>query len=105
MCTPSLQWPIALPDAIIIVMLVSLRVKNFAIAEDVTVEFRPGLNVITGETGAGKSILISALGLILGERAEKSLIRTGESQCSVEAVFQPAMPQTVNTILEAVTPP
>jgi DNA repair protein RecN (Recombination protein N) len=83
------------------VMLVSLRVKNFAIAEDVTVKFRPGLNVITGETGAGKSILIAALGLILGERAEKSLIRTGESQCSVEAVFQPADPQTINTILEA----
>jgi len=84
----------------IVVMLVSLRVKNFAIAEDVTVEFRHGLNVITGETGAGKSILIAALGLILGERAEKSLVRTGESQCLVEAVFQPATAQTVNAILE-----
>ena len=69
-------------------MIESLRVKNLAIVENVAMEFGPGLNVITGETGAGKSILIGALGLLLGERADKTMVRTGEKQGSVEAVFQ-----------------
>ena len=81
-------------------MLVNLRVKNFAIAEDITVEFRGGLNVITGETGAGKSLLVAALGLILGGRADKSLIRTGASQCTVEALFHLKQVHTVDRILE-----
>lgn len=68
-------------------MLISLRVKNLALVEDITVSFTPGLNMITGETGAGKSILIGALGLVLGERADKSLIRTGADFCSAEAIF------------------
>lgn len=68
-------------------MLTSLRVKNLALVEDVRVEWGSGLNMITGETGAGKSILIGALGLILGERADKSLIRAGETSCVAEAVF------------------
>jgi DNA repair protein RecN (Recombination protein N) len=80
-------------------MLLSLRVKNFAIAEDITVEFRPQLNVITGETGAGKSLLLAALGLILGERADKTLIRTGAEQCTVEALFQLDRPEPVDRIL------
>ncbi len=61
-------------------MLESLRVKNLAIVEDAAMKFGPGLNVITGETGAGKSILIGALGLLLGERADKTMVRTGEKQ-------------------------
>ncbi len=81
-------------------MLESLRVRNLAVVEDVTVAFQKGLNVITGETGAGKSILIDALGLVLGERADKSMIRTGEAQCTVEAVFHLADPDAVNRVLD-----
>ena len=68
-------------------MLQSLRIRNIAIVEDVAVEFGAGLNVITGETGAGKSVIVGALNLILGDRADKSLIRAGADQCAVEAVF------------------
>jgi DNA repair protein RecN (Recombination protein N) len=68
-------------------MLTTLRIKNLAIVADLTLELQPGCNVITGETGAGKSILIGALNLVLGERADRSLIRSGSDACSVEAVF------------------
>src|SRR5512136_1220724 len=68
-------------------MLTTLRIKNLALVADLTLELRPGYNVITGETGAGKSILIGALGLVLGERADRTLIRSGSDSCSVEAVF------------------
>src|SRR4051812_42003479 len=69
-------------------MLSTLRIKNLALVEDLTWELPPGLNIITGETGAGKSILIGALNLVLGERADRTLIRAGADACSVEAVFQ-----------------
>ncbi len=68
-------------------MLTTLRIKNLALVTDLTIELRPGYNVITGETGAGKSILIGALNLILGERADRSLIRSGTDACAVEAIF------------------
>jgi DNA repair protein RecN (Recombination protein N) len=68
-------------------MLTTLRIKNLALVPDLTLELQPGCNVITGETGAGKSIIIGALNLVLGERADRSLIRTGSDSCSVEAVF------------------
>jgi len=68
-------------------MLTTLRIKNLALAADLTVELQPGLNIITGETGAGKSILIGALNLILGQRADRTLIRSGSESCSVEALF------------------
>ena len=68
-------------------MLTTLRIKNLALVPDLTLELQPGCNVITGETGAGKSIIIGALNLVLGERADRSLIRSGEESCSVEAVF------------------
>lgn len=68
-------------------MLTALRIKNLALVADLTWELQPGCNVITGETGAGKSILIGALNLVLGERADRTLIRTGAESCSVEAVF------------------
>jgi len=68
-------------------MLTTLRIKNFALVADLTLELQPGCNVITGETGAGKSIIIGALNLVLGERADRSLIRAGEESCSVEALF------------------
>ncbi|HET9200469.1 MAG TPA: AAA family ATPase, partial [Dehalococcoidia bacterium] len=69
-------------------MLVGLRIKNLAIAEDVQVEFSKGLNVITGETGAGKSLIIDALSFLLGSKADSDLIRTGESSARVEGVFE-----------------
>lgn len=68
-------------------MLTTLRIKNLALVSDLTLELQPGCNVITGETGAGKSIIIGALNLVLGERADRTLIRSGEESCSVEAMF------------------
>jgi DNA repair protein RecN (Recombination protein N) len=68
-------------------MLSALRIKNLALVADLSLELQPGLNVITGETGAGKSILIGALNLLLGERADRTLLRSGSDHCTVEAVF------------------
>ena len=68
-------------------MLTALRIKNLALVADLTLELQPGFNVITGETGAGKSIIIGALNLVLGERADRTLIRSGADSCSVEAVL------------------
>lgn len=68
-------------------MLTTLRIKNLALVSDLTLELAAGCNVITGETGAGKSIIIGALNLVLGQRADRTLIRTGADGCTVEAVF------------------
>jgi DNA repair protein RecN (Recombination protein N) len=80
-------------------MLRNLKIKNLALVDDVQVGFSGGLNVITGETGAGKSLLIGALRLLLGERADKSMIRTGETSCSVYAEFSLDDPRPVDEIL------
>jgi DNA repair protein RecN (Recombination protein N) len=69
-------------------LLQLLRIKNLALVEDLEWEIAPGFTAITGETGAGKSIIIGALQLLLGERADKSLLRTGAETCTVEAIFQ-----------------
>ena len=69
-------------------MLVSLRIRNLALIDDLTWELGPGFNTLTGETGAGKSILIDALNLLLGERADKTLIRSGADSCTVEAELE-----------------
>lgn len=69
-------------------MLKELNIKNFAIIDQLQVEFGPGLNVFTGETGAGKSIVVDALNLALGERASTDLIRTGCQEAVVEAAFE-----------------
>lgn len=69
-------------------MLKLLRISNIAVVSAVEIEFGPGLNLLTGETGAGKSILVDALGLLLGGRASPELIRTGEAQGAVEAVLE-----------------
>src|SRR6201989_1141373 len=68
-------------------LLQLLRIKNLALVEDLEWEISPGFTAVTGETGAGKSIIIGALQLLLGERTDKSLIRTGAESCTVEAVF------------------
>ena len=69
------------------VVLTLLRIKNLALVEELEWQVSPGFVAITGETGAGKSIIIGALQLLLGERADKSLIRTGTDICTVEAIF------------------
>src|SRR5688500_7625897 len=69
-------------------MLRFLRIRNLAVIEAVDVEFEPGFNVLTGETGAGKSILVEAVGLLLGARASADLVRTGEAHAAIEAIFE-----------------
>jgi len=69
-------------------MLRFLRIKHLAVIDSVEVEFDPGLNVLTGETGAGKSILVEAVGLLLGGRASGDLVRTGEEAAAIEAIFE-----------------
>jgi DNA repair protein RecN (Recombination protein N) len=68
-------------------VLTLLRIKNLALVEELEWEIAPGFSAVTGETGAGKSIIIGALQLLLGERADKSLIRTGADSCTVEAIW------------------
>lgn len=68
-------------------MLWHLSIKNLAIIDDISIEFAEGLNILTGETGAGKSIIIDAINLIVGARADRELIRNGENMASVEAIF------------------
>jgi len=81
-------------------MLTLLKIRNLALVHELAWELGSGLIGVTGETGAGKSVIVGALKLILGERADKSLIRTGEDACSVEAVFELADPSEINAILE-----
>ena len=68
-------------------MLVSLHVKNLALIEETEVEFNSGLNILTGETGAGKSILLGSVNLALGAKADKDLIRRGADSALVELTF------------------
>lgn len=68
-------------------MLRVLRIENLAIVASAEIEFGPGLNLLTGETGAGKSIVVDALGLVCGERADGELVRTGEDKGTIEAIF------------------
>ena len=81
-------------------MLTLLKIRNLALVDELVWELGSGLIGVTGETGAGKSVIVGALKLVLGERAEKSLIRTGEETCSVEAVFDLKDPSEINAILE-----
>src|SRR4029077_17749531 len=69
-------------------MLRFLRITHLAVIDSIEVEFDPGLNVLTGETGAGKSILVEAVGLLLGGRASGDLVRTGEEASTVEGIFE-----------------
>src|SRR5215813_675442 len=71
-------------------MLRLLNIVNFAVIDRLQVEFKQGLNVLSGETGSGKSILIDALGLLLGDRSSPDFIRTGESRAFIEGVFDVA---------------
>src|SRR5215470_6493776 len=87
-------------------VLTRLRIRNLALVEELEWQMGPGFVAVTGETGAGKSIIIGALQLLLGERADKSLIRTGADLCTVEAVFsgenlQKLNPQLIEAGIEA----
>ena len=68
-------------------MLRFLSIRHLAVIDRIELEFGPGLTVLTGETGAGKSILLGAVGLLIGGRASADLVRTGEESASVEAIF------------------
>lgn len=68
-------------------MLATLRIRNLALVPDLTLELHPGLNVVTGETGAGKSVILGAIQLAIGQRADRTAIRSGADLCAVEAVF------------------
>jgi DNA repair protein RecN (Recombination protein N) len=81
-------------------MLQSLRIRNLALLEAVELEFTSGFTAVTGETGAGKSILLGALSLLAGERADKTVIRQGAPAAEVEAVLHFAAPERLNAVLE-----
>ncbi len=80
-------------------MLQSLRIRNLALLEEVALDFEPGYTAVTGETGAGKSILLGALSLLAGSRAEKTVIRQGAAACEVEAALFFADPRRINAVL------
>jgi DNA repair protein RecN (Recombination protein N) len=83
-------------------VLVELRLENYAVVDNLAVEFAPGLNLLTGETGAGKSILIDALALLLGDKASANVIRSGADKATISAVFEAesGAEKTVTQILE-----
>jgi DNA repair protein RecN (Recombination protein N) len=81
-------------------VLTELRIRNFAIIESLTLPLAPGFNVLSGETGAGKSIIVGALGFLLGERASTDLVRTGADRASVEGVFDIADRAAVAALLD-----
>ena len=81
-------------------MLLELRVENYAVIDNVAVEFAPGLNLLTGETGAGKSILIDALALLLGDKASAEAVRHGTEKAIVSAVFE-VESKALDEVLEA----
>ncbi len=82
-------------------MLCNLRVKNFAIIDNITVDFENGFTVLTGETGAGKSLIIDAIGLLFGDRSSTSVVRSGESKAIVEGVFE-SLSQNTKKVLEEI---
>jgi DNA repair protein RecN (Recombination protein N) len=81
-------------------MLTLLKIRNLALVDELVWELGSGLISVTGETGAGKSVIVGALKMILGERADKNLIRTGEDTCSIESVFDLSDTSEINAILE-----
>ena len=81
-------------------MLLQLSIKNLALIDAMTIDFAPGMNVMTGETGAGKSIVVDAVNLVLGERADRELIANGQSKARVEAVFDITDNEKVRALLD-----
>jgi DNA repair protein RecN (Recombination protein N) len=81
-------------------MLTHLRITDFALLDDVEVEFGPGFNVLTGETGAGKSLLVEAVALLRGGRASADVVRTGAEEARVEAIFEPPHGPAASALVE-----
>ena len=81
-------------------MLLQLSIHHLALIDKMTLDFAPGMNVMTGETGAGKSIVVDAVNLVLGERADRELIASGSQKARVEAVFDIADNEKVRAMLE-----
>ncbi len=82
-------------------MLTTLRIRDLAIVDDLTVEFGPGLNLLTGETGAGKSIVVDALGLVAGRRGDSAMVRSGARRAVIEAVIEPPDPAELGKLLDS----
>lgn len=81
-------------------MLTTLRIRNLALVADLTLDLSAGFNAVTGETGAGKSVILGAVNLLLGQRADRSLIRSGTDSCTVEAAFHvPALKVSLDPFL------
>ena len=80
-------------------MITTLSIKNYALIENITIDFKKGLTVITGETGAGKSIIIDSIDLLLGARASTSIIRTGTNSCTITAEFNISKNNNIKNIL------
>ena len=83
-------------------MLLHLRIEDLALVDELTCEFGAGLNVLTGETGAGKSVILGALSLLMGQRADRSILRSGADRCVVEAVLTPPRDLPIAGVLEKV---
>lgn len=79
-------------------MLLQLNIKNFALIEDLSIDFEKGFNILTGETGAGKSIIIDAINFVLGGKSAKEMIRTGENKTFVEAIFEIKNSETIEML-------
>lgn len=86
-------------------MLLSLKIENIAIIESADIEFDSGLNVLTGETGAGKSIIIDSINAVLGERTSRELIRTGAQSASVTALFSGVSADTARGLKNMISSP
>src|SRR5207245_5076781 len=82
-------------------MLVELAVENYAVIEKVRVRFHPGLNLLTGETGSGKSIVVDALGLLLGGRASAEMVRSGAERARISGIFETAATAELTSLLES----
>ena len=80
-------------------MLQELDIRDYALIERLRIDFSPGLNILTGETGAGKSIIIGAMGLMLGERASKDVLRTGAAGTSVRGIFEVQDGSQANSVI------
>jgi len=87
-----------------VAMLIELRLRNLAVIEEVTVPFGPGLNAVTGETGAGKSIVVDAILLVMGARAQPDLIRSGADSAVIEALFELPPDHPAAEVLETEQP-
>ena len=86
-------------------MLSSLQIENVAVIQKAEVHFEPGLNVLTGETGAGKSILIDSINAILGNRTSKDLVRTGAAKAVIRAAFEQVPPTVLDKNSPATSAP